>query len=99
MAHHSSSSMMKHCSHAKAPRASPRKASSRSKVLRVRSSDSPSRTAWRYISRMGRIKACVMSRWRSQVASSAAEAGWWMGQNLGRGLRKREGSGDGRGGV
>ena len=45
--HQSSSSIIKHCSHENAPRASPRKASSKSNMLRVCRSDSPRRTACR----------------------------------------------------
>ena len=45
--HQSSSSAMKHCSHAKAPRASPRYTNSRSKTLRSPSIDLATFEAWR----------------------------------------------------
>lgn len=80
--HQSSSSITKHCSQENAPLASPLKTSSRSKTCRFPRSAFATRTAWRWISSTGRMRAYVMSRWRSQASLSSRQSWQCWSQKL-----------------
>ena len=80
--HQSSSSVMRHCNHEKAPLASPLKASSRSNRFWVHKKALANSRACLYICRVGRIRAWVISRWSSHVSLSALVAGRCCSQKL-----------------